>query len=78
MPGAGQPVGFAVPAAGLFAALYAALDEYHQVFVPGRWASWRDWVADTCGILIVAALLILRHRVTFLQRLLFSDLLLRL
>jgi VanZ family protein len=33
----------------LLAALYAASDEFHQSFVPGRDASVRDVLLDTCG-----------------------------
>jgi len=33
----------------LLAALYAASDEFHQSFVPGRDASVRDVMLDTCG-----------------------------
>jgi VanZ family protein len=33
----------------LLAALYAATDETHQIFVPGRNASVRDVFLDTCG-----------------------------
>jgi len=33
----------------LLAALYAASDEFHQSFVPGRDASVRDVTLDTCG-----------------------------
>jgi VanZ family protein len=29
---------------------YAAFDEWHQAFVPGRCASAGDWVADVLGI----------------------------
>ncbi|MGN1148166.1 MAG: VanZ family protein, partial [Lachnospiraceae bacterium] len=29
--------------------LSAALDEFHQYFVPGRWASLLDVLLDTCG-----------------------------
>jgi VanZ family protein len=36
-------------AALLLAALYAASDEFHQSFVPGRDASVRDVLLDTCG-----------------------------
>ncbi len=42
--------------AGVFAALYAIIDELHQLFVPGRWAKVSDWLADVVGILVVAAL----------------------
>ena len=33
----------------LFAAMYAATDETHQIFVPGRQAAVRDVLLDTCG-----------------------------
>jgi VanZ family protein len=33
----------------LLAALYAASDETHQIFVPGRQAAVRDVLLDTCG-----------------------------
>lgn len=32
--------------------LYAATDEIHQYFVPGRACMFRDWVIDTVGVLI--------------------------
>lgn len=44
--------------AGLWALIYALLDEAHQRFVPGRWSSWRDWLADLAGILIAMILLV--------------------
>ena len=47
---------------GAFAALYALCDEIHQIFVPGRWATLRDWLADVAGILIVVGLLALWRR----------------
>lgn len=33
----------------LWVAVSAALDELHQYFVPGRWASISDVLLDTCG-----------------------------
>ena len=44
-----QRVLSAVIAAALFIALFGALDEWHQVLVPGRAASVWDWVADIVG-----------------------------
>lgn len=35
-----------------FSLAYAASDEIHQSFVPGREASIMDWLADSVGILI--------------------------
>lgn len=29
--------------------LYGASDEIHQYFVPGRYTSWGDWMADVIG-----------------------------
>jgi VanZ family protein len=43
--------------AGIIAALYAASDEIHQRFVPGRWAKFSDWAVDVVGI--VGALLLI-------------------
>ncbi len=31
--------------------LYGASDEVHQYFVPGRHASWGDWIADILGVI---------------------------
>jgi len=33
----------------LFLTLYAALDEIHQYFIPGRYADVFDWIADVVG-----------------------------
>ena len=35
----------------LFSFLYAASDENHQSFVPGRSCSFADWIADSIGML---------------------------
>ncbi|HET6231994.1 MAG TPA: VanZ family protein [Longimicrobiaceae bacterium] len=32
--------------------LYGVSDEIHQVFVPGRSADPRDWIADSAGVLL--------------------------
>ena len=43
--------------------VYAASDELHQVFVPGRAGMWQDWLLDTAGALLgVAAVLLWRFR----------------
>ncbi len=36
--------------AALISIAYAASDEYHQSFVVGRTADWRDFAADVLGI----------------------------
>lgn len=43
----------------IFCMLYAATDEFHQLFVPGRGAQVRDVVIDTCGSLIGTAVFLL-------------------
>lgn len=40
------------------ASLYGASDEWHQGFIVGRDAAVGDWVADTVGAVLMAALLI--------------------
>ena len=44
-----KPVMFAI----LFTIIYAATDEFHQFFVPGRNMDFFDWIADSLGSLIV-------------------------
>lgn len=36
------------------ASLYGASDEFHQLFVPGRFTDVADWITDTCGALFGA------------------------
>lgn len=45
--------------AGLFCAGFAALDEFHQTFIPGRSGSLQDVVVDMAGALIVCGLWLL-------------------
>ncbi len=52
---AGLRPGRAFLAAVVVASLYGATDEFHQRFVPGRTADVRDWVADTLGGALGAA-----------------------
>ena len=47
----------------LVSAIYGALDEYHQSFVPGRTMSGLDWLADFAGVLIcLAVVAIVKNR----------------
>jgi len=40
--------------------IFAAIDEVHQAFVPGRTADVLDWIADSVGILSAVFLTMLR------------------
>jgi VanZ family protein len=31
---------------------YGAIDELHQIFIPGRSADIRDWLADSTGVIL--------------------------
>jgi len=42
--------------------IYAASDEVHQIFVPGRHAGWDDWSADAVGIALGLAVVRLSRR----------------
>jgi VanZ family protein len=48
-------------AAFLLAAAFAASDEWHQAFVPGRFSDGWDWVADVVGVAAGIALHELRR-----------------
>jgi VanZ family protein len=43
---------FALNLAWFSGTLYGLTDEYHQSFVPGRTADWKDAVADASGVLL--------------------------
>ena len=43
----------------LFVALYAAFDELHQLFIPGRSCDINDWIADIIGVNIGIAIMAL-------------------
>ena len=53
---AGSGAGRAAMAVGfLLAVLYGASDEYHQTMVPSRSGSVADWLADSVGAVLGAA-----------------------
>lgn len=53
----------------LLLSLYAALDEIHQYFIPGRYADVLDWAADVIGGAIAIFLLrIFFQKAAVLQR----------
>jgi VanZ family protein len=42
----------------ILASAYAATDEFHQLFVPGRHGEVRDWAIDSLGALLAAIVLL--------------------
>ena len=42
--------------------LYGASDEWHQTFVPGRFATVADWVADVLGSIAGVLVVYLYHK----------------
>jgi hypothetical protein len=48
--------------AWLYAVAYGASDEWHQSFVPGRYADVWDWVADGVGVTVVLITIYLLRR----------------
>jgi len=44
----------------LLALWYAATDEFHQLFVPGRVASAKDWAIDSLGVISANILYFIR------------------
>lgn len=51
----------AIPA---FVAAIGALDEFHQIFLPGRQAGFDDWLADLAGGML-ALLIVVRLRFVY-------------
>jgi VanZ family protein len=50
--------------AGLIGSAYGAVDEVHQYFVPDRYSTFWDWLADTLGAFFGAAAMLLFIRRT--------------
>ena len=46
------------------ASLYGITDEVHQYFVPGRFMSLTDWIADTIGAMAGIAIFLVLHGVS--------------
>ncbi|MBF0179708.1 MAG: VanZ family protein [Magnetococcales bacterium] len=44
-----------------YVAAYGAFDEWHQLFVPGRYADVADWMADAIGAALAICLLEYLH-----------------
>ncbi len=49
----------------LLSSLYGIIDEVHQSFTPGRCAGADDWIADTIGAAVGAALCLLLSKKLF-------------
>ena len=49
-------------AAAVLSILYGASDEWHQTFVPGRFATFADWVADVLGSIAGVLVVYLYYR----------------
>lgn len=54
----------------LIASVYGALDEIHQMYVPGRSAEFLDWIADFTGSIV--AVLITRYLLEHIKKLEFE------
>jgi VanZ family protein len=50
------------PLALVAGSLYAATDELHQLFVPGRAGAVTDWAIDTAGVAIGVGIVVLWRR----------------
>ncbi|MBC7185793.1 MAG: VanZ family protein [Calditrichaeota bacterium] len=48
--------------AGILGVAYAVLDEFHQKFVPGRFATVEDAIADTLGVMVGLLVYLRWHR----------------
>ena len=48
--------------AAVLSILYGASDEWHQTFVPGRYATLADWVADVLGSIAGVLVVYLYYR----------------
>ncbi len=48
----------------LFTAVYGALDELHQYFVPGRDSDPVDWIADVAGSVVLVAVIWMWQRIS--------------
>jgi len=58
---------YAFAASVIIASAYGALDEIHQIYVPGRFAELLDWIADFSGAItgvLIVSILIKRSRYT--------------
>jgi len=61
----GAPVAFAI----VFGILYALSDEWHQSFVPGRYASVFDFLFDSSGVIMAAfTYRPIRYHIRWIQR----------
>ena len=59
----GLPQGRRLLLCAIVLGTYAAIDEYTQCYIPGRFASLRDWLADFLGVICVLGLMYTYDRV---------------
>jgi len=60
-----NPIAFSL----LFLSLYAAVDEIHQYFIPGRYADVLDWAADVIGgMMAIFIVLIFLKKTSVMQK----------
>jgi VanZ family protein len=57
---------YAIIATIIITLSYGAIDEIHQLFIPGRSADFRDWLADSSGVIMgVFSLNLLKNLLKF-------------
>lgn len=53
---------FSIVTTSILALLIGIADEFHQIFLPGRFAGVDDWFADVIGVMLAAGFIFLRWR----------------
>ncbi|MDO9050443.1 MAG: VanZ family protein [Methylotenera sp.] len=53
---------FSIVTTSILALLIGMLDEFHQIFLPGRFAGVDDWFADVVGVMLATGFIFLRRR----------------
>jgi len=51
----------------VFTGLYGIIDEYHQYFVPGRFSTVGDWLADLLGAIVFITIFYYLERWNYLK-----------
>jgi VanZ family protein len=53
---------FGIATTAVLALLIGALDEFHQLWLPGRFPGVGDWLADVVGVVLAIGLIVLKRR----------------